>query len=226
MRRLTLLLALLFLALSRRGDAQGVVVRRTDIQRRVNVNPALLERAKFVTAGIADTLKTDSMRVRPGDVVVVPTGQTATRDSSTGSDPDAHVDLPVRLLTVDRSGTQLLTLTIRVAPEGAGLTFDAGTQSFSGTVLIGIEDSLRKTEQITLGRAMELQITSDADHVDPPTIRIVHTNIPWQRVRLVARSPRDTVQVRIRAVFDPEGYAAPILVDRPRIDVRPASTNV
>jgi uncharacterized membrane protein YeaQ/YmgE (transglycosylase-associated protein family) len=93
-------------------------------------------------------------------------------------------------------------------------------------VLIGIEDSLRKTEQIMLGRAMELQITSDADRVEPQTIRIAHTNIPWQRVTLFARSPRDTVQVRIRAVFDPEGYAVPIPVDRPRIDVRPASANI
>lgn len=223
MRRLLPLLVVLLLVPCRRGEGQGVV-RRTDIQRQIN--PALLDRARIISNGSRDTLtKNDTARVRPGDIFTVPTGQIATLDSGTGSAPDPHVDLPVRLLTVDRSGTQVLTLTIRVAPDGAGLTFDENTNDFSGDVLIGIEDSVRRTEKIPL-RPMELQVTSDAGRVEPQTVTLDHTNVPWQRVRLFARNPRDTVHVVIRAVFQPEGYAAPIAVDRPRIDVRPASSAI
>lgn len=228
--RLRILLIVFALVLCRRGEAQSSVLRRTDIQKRVN--PALLERAQYVSAGVRDTLKSnDTTPVRPGDVIAVPTGTGVKRDSSpgsatNGSATDEHVDLPVRLVTVDRSGTQVLTLSIRVAAEGGGLTFNEATKDFSGDVLIGIEDSARRNEQIALGRPMELQITSDAGRVEPQTIRIAHTNIPWQRVKLVARSPRDTVHVVIRAVFAPDGHAAPILVDRPRIEVRPAAANI
>ena len=225
MRRLTPLVWLLLLVPVRRGDAQGMVVHGKDIQQRAT-NPAVLAGTRVVRAGRADTLGTnDSVRLRPGVVVAVPTGKRATRDSTAGSAGDAHLDLPVRLLTVDAGGTQVLTLTIRVAPEGAGLTFNRSKQSFAGTVLIGLEDSLRRTQKIALAK-MQLQITGDVDSLDRRIIDMDHTNIPWERVQLFARTPRDTVHVRIQAVFDPVGYAAPIPVERPQIEVRPLSPNI
>jgi len=179
-----------------------------------------------VSQGTVDTVaKPDTVRVRPGDIVAVPT-DVITSDTSAGAAHAAHVDLPVKLYTVDATGTQLLTLAIRVAAEGSGLTFDAANKTFAGNVLIGLEDSLRPTQQIGLGRDMVLQVTSDAGEVVPPRVRIGHTNVPWQPVRVVARTPGDTVHILIQAVFNPSGYAAPIRVDRPRIDVRPASPNL
>jgi len=223
MRPVIFMLVLLSCALCGVAEAQ---VRRTDIQRRIN--PALLDRARIVSGGKTDPLgRNDTARVRPGEFVAVPTGALATRDSTPGTSTDKHVDLPVQIITVDRSGTQLLTLTIRVAAEGAGLSFDAANRTFSGIVLIGLEDSLRRTQRIDLGtQGMALQVTSDAGRVVPENVSISHTNIPWDTVRVLAANPHDTVHLLIRAVFKPEGYTAPILVDRPSIDVRPASSNI
>jgi len=228
MRRLPSIMAVFFLILARAGDAQSMLVRRTDIVRHGGVDAKALETARFLNHGTSDTLtKADSVRLRPGQYVIIPTGTVATRDSAPGPVRDKHVDLPVRVITVDPSGTQLLTLTIRVAAEGAGLVFDAATHRFSGLVLIGLEDSLRRNKKIELGTGgMDLQVTSNAGQVVPQNVSITHTNIPWDTVRVVALNPHDTVQLVIRAVFNPEGYAAPILVDRPSIDVRPASSNV
>ncbi len=223
MRPVIFMLVLLSCGLCRVAEAQ---VRRTDIQRRIN--PAFLDRARIVSGGKTDTLgRNDTARVRPGEFVAVPTGALATRDSTPGTSTDKHVDLPVQIITVDQSGTNVLTLTIRVAAEGAGLSFDPATHKFSGIVFIGLEDSLRRNQKVDLGKpGMALQVTSNAGQVVPENVSITHTNIPWETVRVVALNPHDTVQLVIRAVFNPEGYAAPILVDRPSIDVRPASSNV
>src|SRR6266852_3772645 len=157
MRPVIFMLVLLSCGLCRVAEAQ---VRRTDIQRRIN--PAFLDRARIVSGGKTDTLgRNDTARVRPGEFVAVPTGAMATRDSTPGPMPDKHVDLPVQIITVDQSGSNVLTLTIRVAAEGAGLSFDPATHKFSGIVFIGLEDSVRRNQQIDLGKpGMALQVTS------------------------------------------------------------------
>src|SRR3989442_9950590 len=102
MRPVIFMLVLLSCALCPVAEAQ---VRRTDIQRRIN--PAFLDRARIVSGGKTDTLgRNDTARVRPGEFVAVPTGALPTRDSTPGTSTDKHVDLPVQIITVDRSGTR------------------------------------------------------------------------------------------------------------------------
>ena len=100
MRQLTLLVLLLFLVIVRRGDAQGMVVHGKDIQQRAT-NPAVLAGTRIVRAGRADTLgQNDSVRLRPGVVVAIPTGKGTTRDSTAGppepapAGPSPYVHLP------------------------------------------------------------------------------------------------------------------------------------
>ncbi len=193
-----------------------MILRRSDLLKRVADTTAVASWRVIRQTGISQVAAAQQVTLKPGDVVVAPPPPTASKtptlDSSPGDAPggapEKHVDLPNRYITPDQTGTALLTLTIRVAAEGGGLAFDARDRSFSGVVLIGLEDSLRRTERIPLGGRIELQLTSDVARVDPPTIQIDHTNIPWKRVQVFARSPRDTVHLRIQAVFDPEGYAA------------------
>jgi hypothetical protein len=222
------------------SQGRAVMVPRSEILKRLasTYHP---DSVRIVKAGIAAVVPhqtptplsqvalraTDTvLALHRGDVVVVPGGRASQRDSDPGHPPDAHVDLPNSYLTPDESGTRLVTFSIRVRPAAGGLTFDVRNGSFSGEVLIGLEDRDTPTRTSTLGGAIVLQVTSDGGPVTPGTIRIAHTNIPWTTVRIVAHEPGDSVHLRVQATFDPEGYAALIPVERSRLDVRAAAPRI
>jgi hypothetical protein len=165
----------------------------------------------------------DSVTLRPGDILVVPTGPAPTLDSAPGPHSDVHTDLPNSYLILDSTGSRLLTLSIRVT---GGLAWDPQARHFIGEVLVGLEDSVRRTEQVPLSGTIALQLTSKDAVVDPQTVTIGHTNIPWQRVRVSARDPRDTIHLLIQAVFDPAGYAARIPVARGRLTIQPTAKRI
>lgn len=176
------------------------------------------EMLRVVKRAGVDTLMVtadSSAAIRVGDVLVVPTGSRATIDTVAGN----HVDLPNRYVQADVTGQQLLTLSLRVAITGGGLRYDSSSQAFVGSVLVGLEDSMRPLERLSLSQPIPLQVTGDAEVVDPESFQLTHTNVPFASIRIRARPASDTVRLLIQPTFDPMGVPTPIPVMRPRIDL-------
>jgi hypothetical protein len=206
------------------AQAGGVTLTRIDILRRARLDTAIGD-FRVARGGRVDTVapSTDRVTLRPGDVLVVPTTPSATHDSSAGTAP--HIDLPDRYLTLDRAGATLVTLSVRFEIQGGGMRYDPATGLFRGSVLIGLEDSVRRTEQVPLS-PVELEITSDADEVDPARVRITHTNIPYATITVRASDPDETVSMRVRPMFDPRGHDASVPVLRPSIIIEPSPRRI
>lgn len=206
------------------AQAAGVTLKRSDILRRARLDTTI-GNLRVARAGRIDTVATSAEQVtlRRGDVLVVPTARPPTYDSSAGATP--HVDLPTQYVMLDRAGTTVLTLSVRFEPQGGGLRYDADARRFRGTVLIGLEDSTRRSEQVQLS-PVEIEFTTDADEVTPQRVRIAHTNIPFVEVQVRALDPGDTVSLHIRPVFDPDGQHAPLPVVRPAITIDPSPARI
>jgi hypothetical protein len=100
------------------------------------------------------------------------------------------------------------------------MSYDPVSRDFVGVMLIGLEDSLRRGQQLTLSTPIAVQVTGDADGYDPMDLSILHTNVPYARVKIRATSPKDTVRILVQPTFDPAGVHTPIPVARPPMQVR------
>ncbi len=171
---------------------------------------------RVVNGAHIDTLPVtadSSATIRRGEVLVVSTRQAATLDTVHG----AHLDLPNRYVEADASGQRVLSLRVRVSIAGGGLRYDRVAQAFEDTVWVGLEDSALQTEQVSLSKPIDLQVTGDVESVSPSALQIVHTNVPFAPVEIRARPSGDTVRLRIQPTFDPVGIPTPIPVIRPPV---------
>lgn len=176
------------------------------------------ERLRIVKRAGVDTLSVtpdSSASIRFGDVLVVPAAPGSTPDSAAGG----HFDLENRYIQFDAAGREVLTLSVRIAIAGGGLRYDPALQAFVGTVFIGLEDSVRHTERLTLSRPIDVQVTGDAESVEPGNLRLTHTNVPFESVRIRAQLTGDVVRLLVQPTFDPDIAPTPIPVVRPSIIV-------
>jgi hypothetical protein len=156
-----------------------------------------------------------SVSLRVGDVLVVPAAPGSTTDTAAG----VHVDLENRYIQSDATGQEVLTLSVRIAVAGGGLRYDPASQTFVGTVFIGLEDSARHAERLSLSRPIDVQVTGDAESVEPVSLRLTHTNVPFDSVRIRAGLTGDVVHLLVQPTFDPNVAPTPIPVVRPSLIV-------
>ena len=139
-----------------------------------------------------------------GGVREVP-GPVVPPDSSAGPPQrEGFFALPIRLITPDATlqSTWVLRPVYKVANR---MRWDAAQQVFRGTLLLAIEDSLRRSESRPLPTPVRFALVADADTVDPDQFAFEHTNLPLRRVELVSRRALDSVRVQLVADFDVAG---------------------
>lgn len=117
---------------------------------------------------------------------------------------DSFVALPERFVGV-AVDSDLAFLRPAFLPQGQ-LRYDATTEYFRGGFSIGLEDSVRRTEQRKLTGGFHFQFGgSDVDSVTPGGLDIDHTNLPLTAVTVLARNPADSVQLSIITAADVRG---------------------
>ncbi len=116
---------------------------------------------------------------------------------------ERYLALPFRLLTPDQTGTGVWVLRpiYKVANR---LRWDPDSSTFRGALFIAIEDSLRRRESRPLPTPVRFQLLAEAS-LTPERIELAHTNLPLQRVDLVARNVSDSLRVQIVPEFDVNG---------------------
>jgi len=206
------------------AGAQQVTVPKSTISRYLRVVPRTdslrIARNSVITkVGIAAD---SQIRLRPGDVLVLPTQPRPASDTSGGE----HIDLPNRYVTLEANSTALLNLSLRVSVLAGGLRYDPSRNVFAGILLVGLQDSARPHERVRLSGPIEVQVMGEAEGVEPGLLRLTHTNVPFATVRLQARSPGDTLHVVIRPVFDPTGVPTGVPVIRPTLRIRASPARI
>ncbi len=170
------------------------------------------------TDTISSTVST--WRLRPGHFVTIGVGTTAT--AATPFPAPVRGDLmalPFRYLTTDSSGAATLYLRPAVEIERGGLRYEGKDRGFRGSFLLGLQDSLQYQASYTLSPGIQFALTADADSLEPTSLSVEHTNLPFERVRLVTFSPSDSVRLHIRPQFNPEGADLWLPVQRPALTV-------
>ncbi|MBI3983410.1 MAG: hypothetical protein HY337_10900, partial [Gemmatimonadetes bacterium] len=156
---------------------------------------------------------TDSVRLLPGEFVVSRFADSVlTRSDSSGS---ITWELPIQLTGIDGDG-DLVDLQAAVIVEAGGLR-RRPDGLFAGSILLGMQNARDPSRRHPLGRSIAVLVTANADSVRPEQVGIDHTNLPFQRVQLVAIAPPDTVAVRVRPEFDLRGVDINLPVVRPSL---------
>lgn len=177
-----------------------------------------------VGPGGIDTIRDDRAIVLDSGEVIVATRplheQVVSRDSSAGI--GLHWDVPVSLIVPTESGPRTLRVTIQT---GGGLTYIPDQATFAGDVLVGLEDEERPYDRIVLTTPVLIQTIPIGGEVTPDTVSLAHTQIPLQRLRVTARSPGDSIALRILyASQDPMDIQVP--VRRAALAIAPARIRI
>jgi hypothetical protein len=199
---------------------------------RISLSPAQLARLRAPNTilqsigprGI-DTIGTGAtVSLAPGEIVIAAPAGHATAGittHSTGSRPN-HFDISVPILALTRRGPRTLVVSVET---GAGLRYDAGESAFSGVLHIGLEDADEPDRRLELQSAVPLQIIPLAGSASPDLIEMAHTEVPFQRVRLLASEPGDSLGIRILyALRQPVLVSVP--VQRARLEINPTRVRI
>jgi hypothetical protein len=132
-------------------------------------------------------------------------------------DPVAF-DLGYEIGVADGTGDRLRILTPVVEVENGGMRYDPRERAWLGSILIGLVNRDRPADHGALGDSVWVQIAGDIRSVHP--VSLDRVNIPFQRVELrVDRPSGDSVRVRLRPTFDPQGVTLSIPVHAARLTV-------
>ncbi len=215
------------LSFARPADAQPlpVTIDRSQLER-------LIDRSKTRTAisvvggAQLDTVSTDAARLQlePDRYLASVLDTVALMDTTSGR---RHLDLPIRYIRPDADARPSLSLSPAVEIEGGGLRFDPEDRQFRGRLLLGLEDSVQPAARRRLDPPIRFQLTSDAGAVEPRDLVITHTNIPFEVVGLESVVlDGDSVTVRVRPEFDPDGVSFRVPVHRPRLGLVPSTDRI
>jgi len=196
------------------GAAQQVRVIHKPVIARLrgdSTRPRVLTR---ISPGKTDTLRgrIDSLRLRPGQVIAV------TLDTT------SPATLPFRYLSTDSAAAT--TLYLRPAVEIEPLAYAGAAREFRGALHVGLEDSLDPAASHRLASPIRFLLNGDRVSVTPSALSLKHTNLPFERVRLTAASPGESVRVHIRPGFNPRGVDVWVPVERPAIALEPVTPTV
>lgn len=201
------------------GAAQARPIARAQLP--VNVR-AQLDRGALIrlSAGRPDTVPKNvaAPLLAPGEALAARTGDTATvthvspksaNHASGRPSPMSGVDttfaLPFTFVGFDKSGGTPAYQPVYIA-EG-GLHYAPETDDFEGDFLIRIDLVDGSGDSVSLARPIGLTFGGDADSIVPGALQFGYTGGMYQRVRVVAHNPRDSLRVQVVPQFDPTGVS-------------------
>lgn len=200
-RQLILLLGF-GLAAARPVSGQARPISRAQLP--VNVR-AQLDRGALIrlTSTAPDTVPKTATApmLRPGEALAARTGE---RPTLTHVSP-ATFALPYTYVGFDREGKTPAYQPVYI-PEG-GLHYSADQDDFEGEFLVRLDLVDGSGDSVGLARAIGLTFGGDADSISPRSLQFDHTGGQYERVRVVALSPHDSVRVQVVPQFDPRGVA-------------------
>jgi hypothetical protein len=166
-----------------------------------------------------------SVTVDPGSFIVLQQDEPAVVEALPGDWPGAgrgsyRLRLPLDALGVSADAS-LLGLQPVIVVEGGGLRYDGRT--FSGSFLLGLEDRLDPRVRKDLTDPIAFALTVSADSIRPAGLQIDHTNLPFERVRVVALAPGDSVEVGIMipALEARSNVSIPVIPPQLRLEASP-----
>jgi hypothetical protein len=189
-------------SLARTSGAQAprtVVVHRALIDSLSRVAPARPLIRVNAAGTMAQPVRTDTVSLRPGELLVKPTGSSPTLDKTAAT---KHYDLPATIVAPTTAGS---VSEFTIAVESPGLAFNPHDNQFAGIVLVGLDDSVHRAsvEQLTSPVTVQLSTNDPSVAVQPDLLRLDHTNVPYVTVRVAGTSMRgDTVLLSVRPTFD------------------------
>jgi hypothetical protein len=147
--------------------------------------------------------------LRPGEVLAARTDEAPTPvpNPPTGPGP-THTDslyrLPFTYVGLDRAGETPMVYRPVYVPEGP-LRYRPGDDAFSGTFLLGLQDSANPSAARELGTPVRIRFGGDADSIAPDSVVLRVTNSQLERIRVFAHAVLDSLRVFIVPAFDPRG---------------------
>ena len=124
--------------------------------------------------------------------------------------------LPMLITTANDAGVQLDLEIVLSVDNGLMLRGDDGV--YSGDVYVGVVNKANRTATDQLGQPVHILLAGQVDTIDPAAgVEIKHTNLPYEKVMLRARTLADRVTLKARASFTSQDSDVPIPVVRPRL---------
>lgn len=218
--------ALLVVTLSVGAHTEAVAQQRTMVSadQLAKLGAARNTTLQRVGPGGTDTIRDDrAVVLEPGELIVAtrpPQEQAMSQDSSAGI--GSHWDVPVSLIVPTDVGPRTLRVTIQT---GGGLSYVPDQATFAGDVLVGLEDEERPHDRIILTTPVMIQTIPIGGEVTPDIVSLSHTQIPLQRLHVTARSPGDSIALRILYAYqDPLDIMVP--VRRTALAIAPARIRI
>ncbi|MEP6690408.1 MAG: hypothetical protein ABJD07_04580 [Gemmatimonadaceae bacterium] len=219
------------IAIPARADSQPRIVARAELERFFGAGAGQL---KLVRNGkaipISDT--TTSLRIERGDGIFHKTG-----------DAPAHLDsralpipiralpvsgsvykMPYRWLILDSAGVTRV-LVPYLAIVGEGLTYNLAERRFTGSALVGVEDSLHAADgPQTLTTPLRLLLnTTNGGTLSKLQLAINHTSQSYDSIGVAAVAP---MTIHLRTGADPAGIDFPVPLIAPHVGLAPDSVTI
>lgn len=100
------------------------------------------------------------------------------------------------------------------------MKYNADKQTFEGEIAVILEDTLNPGSSTELIDPVTIEVMSDADEVAPKTIKIKHTNLPFEKIQLSEENPlEDNLPFRLVTKANLDGYKASLGIE-PRLIIR------
>jgi hypothetical protein len=190
-------------------------------QARVTVDPHKLAGARLyilkdahvaqvqATAAPVDLRSSQYVAIRtPG-----PTGR------NTASDGTIRWVTQLRVVGATPAGDSV-SVHAEILLANAGLRFQAATRDFSGDLLVGLVDEVTPGGSRALGRSFEMQLIGAVDGFAPDHFVLDHTNQPFTKIAVRARTPPDSIKISLLPSFDPTPLDLWVPVQRPALSLR------
>lgn len=216
----------------------------------LHVSPQVLARLQRETPtlpseSVAETTAADSVRIYSSrlsrEVERLDGAESAERSLAAEPDPGVSTDrgtryvLPVRAMEVrtrteapETASGSSSRITGVFRPEietpPGGLLLSRENDRFSGVLQLGVRDSMNPTARRDLPSPVDFQVTAAGATVEPSTVQIRQTNIPYEEIRIAARQIRDSVLLTVRTSLTPGAIRLPIEIRRTAMTVHVTPT--
>jgi hypothetical protein len=195
-----LLILGLGLAVATPASGQARPISRAELPANVQIQ---LDRGALVrlTSALPDTVPRTATApmLRPGEALAARTGERPTLKK------DSTFALPFTFVGFDKEGKTPAYQPVYI-PEG-GLRYAPAADDFEGDFLIRLDLVDGSGDSVSLARSIGLTFGGDADSIMPASLTFDYTGGMYARVRVVARSPHDSLRVQVVPQFDPRGVS-------------------
>lgn len=158
---------------------------------------------------------TTSIRVKPGEYAVAKTAERATEVAAPPGTGTGY-QLPVTLATVGATGTQIaLGIIVRT---GNGLMPRVDASQYEGRIYVGLVNTLDPLTTIKLPAPVQVTLAGPVQSITPDQHHFDATNT-FVPVTVVARNPRDPVELRVSTGVDLSETVVPLSVFNASVSV-------